>query len=321
MKEQRGITLIKLAQVDFPLCAQLFFNETVMNMNLGRTFTDKEAEQFFQLILKVNDAAADGGYFKVVREDDLSFLGIAGLVLDSDEKNAELEYLLLPEYWGQGYASAAVELLLNMARTVSGMEEVTAITDPENVRSVRLLKKFGFASKGISTAPDGSQMEEFQLNLHCGGVLLTPAQPGDREAVNVLALQVHALHVDWQPQFYAHTDCLYDEPRFQEALDEDCLYVARLEGKVVGYVRIPIAEISHPGLVHSKTMKLEEICVAAEHRHSGIGRKMMQDVQSIAKQKGCTDIRLTCAPQNVAAIALYESFGMEVKCIQYSLKL
>lgn len=151
--------------------------------------------------------------------------------------------------------------------------------------------------------------------------MLELAVESDREAVNALALQVHELHVGWQPQFYQMTDCLYDETRFQAVLAEQSLYVARLEGKVVGYVFVPIVEFCHPGLVNSRTMKLEEICVAEGHRHSGIGRQMMEDVKSLAKRKGCTDIRLTCAPQNEVAIALYESFGMEVKCIQYRMKV
>ena len=32
--------------------------------------------------------------------------------------------------------------------------------------------------------------------------LLEPAKSSDREAVNALAIQVHDLHVGWQPQYY-----------------------------------------------------------------------------------------------------------------------
>ena len=47
----------------------------------------------------------------------------------------------------------------------------------------------------------------------------------------------------------------------------------------------------------------------------------MENVKSIAREMGCTDIRLTCAPQNAAAIGLYESLGMGVKCIQYCIQI
>lgn len=152
-------------------------------------------------------------------------------------------------------------------------------------------------------------------------MILQPAQLCDREAVNALARQVHELHVNWQPEYFTHTDCLYDPERFRQAMTDDALYVAKVDGTIVGYVLLPVLEISHPGLVPSRTLKLEEICVADGHRHSGIGRRIIEDVQQIGKQKGCTDIRLTCAPQNEAAIGLYESCGMTVKNIQYRLKL
>ena len=152
-------------------------------------------------------------------------------------------------------------------------------------------------------------------------MILEPAKLCDREAVNALARQVHELHVNWQPEYYTHTDCLYDPERFRQAIADDALYVAKMDGEIVGYVLLPVLEISHSGLVPSRTLKLEEICVADGCRHNGIGHQIMEDVQRIGRQKGCTDIRLTCAPQNEAAIALYESCGMTVKNIQYRLKL
>ena len=152
-------------------------------------------------------------------------------------------------------------------------------------------------------------------------MLLEIAKPADREAVNALALQVHELHVDWQPEYYHRTNVLYDEERFQKALDLGIMYVAKLDGKIVGYVTLPIIEICHAGLHPTKTMKLEELCVAEGYRTRGIGKQIMENVKAIAVQMGCTDIRLTCAPQNTAAIALYEGMGMQIKNIQYFLML
>lgn len=152
-------------------------------------------------------------------------------------------------------------------------------------------------------------------------MILELAKPCDREAVNALALQVQELHVLWQPTYYDHADELYDEARFQKALDDGMLYVAKLDGDIVAYVALPVIEISHTGLKPLKTMMLEELCVADGYRSRGIGKQIMEDVKSIAKEMGCTDIRLTCAPQNSAAIGLYESMGMEIRNLQYFLML
>lgn len=151
--------------------------------------------------------------------------------------------------------------------------------------------------------------------------MLKPAKLEDREAVNALAVQVHDLHVGWQPEYYEHTDLLYDEERFQKALDDKILYVAKLDDRIIAYVTLPVMEFSHAGSKPMKTMRLEELCVADGYRSRGIGKQIMEDVKVIAKQMGCTDIRLTCAPQNAAAIGLYEGMGMEIKNLQYFLIL
>ena len=152
-------------------------------------------------------------------------------------------------------------------------------------------------------------------------MLMEIPKPSDREAVNALALQVHRLHVDWQPEYYNHTEMLYDEDRFQKALDQGMMYVAKENGEIVGYVLLAVIEINHAGLCPTKTMKLDELCVAEGFRSRGIGKQIMADVKAIAAQMGCTDIRLTCAPQNSAAIALYEGMGMQIKNLQYFLML
>ena len=151
--------------------------------------------------------------------------------------------------------------------------------------------------------------------------MLELARYEDREAINALALQVHELHIAWQPEYYDHTDLLYDEARFLNSLDQGILYVVKMKGEIIGYVALQIIEIFHSGLKPMKTMKLDELCVADGYRSRGIGKQIMEDVKSIAKKTGCSDIRLTCAPQNGAAIALYEGMGMQIKNIQYFLMI
>lgn len=159
------------------------------------------------------------------------------------------------------------------------------------------------------------------MSFKSSGVILEPATITDRDAVNAMAIQVHELHVGWQPQYYEHTGLLYDEARYQKALNDKVLYVARLDGQIVGYVTLPVIEFFHAGSKPMKTMKLEELCVADGYRGQGIGKQIMENVKSLAKEMGCTDIRLTCAPQNEAAISLYQGVGMEIKNLQYFLMI
>ena len=63
--------------------------------------------------------------------------------------------------------------------------------------------------------------------------MLELARPDDREAVNLLAKQVHAMHVAWRPDIYEMVEELYPEARFLEAMKQRQLYVAKLDGTVV----------------------------------------------------------------------------------------
>lgn len=152
-------------------------------------------------------------------------------------------------------------------------------------------------------------------------MILQRAKPEDQASVNVLAMQVHDLHVAWQPQYFVHMDQPYPDARFQKALEDSALYVAKTDGRIMGYVLVSVFETNGLGLVPGKSMRVEELCVAENFRHTGIGRQMMEDVRHLAKEAGCTDIRLTCAPENDAANRFYQSLGMEIKTIQYRMEV
>ena len=64
--------------------------------------------------------------------------------------------------------------------------------------------------------------------------MLELAVPCDRAAVEAMARQVHALHVAWRPDIYEMPDQLYPEERFLNHIRERELYVARIDGTIVG---------------------------------------------------------------------------------------
>lgn len=152
-------------------------------------------------------------------------------------------------------------------------------------------------------------------------MMLEPARPGDREAVNALALQVHRLHVRWRPDIYTDTASLYPLERFSEEREAGHLYVVRQEGGVIAYVLIRTSETLYPGLVKRKILSLDELCVDESCRHHGLGRAILEEVRLLGIRLGCTDMQLSCDPHNNPAIALYEGFGMEVKSVHYQRKL
>ncbi len=92
---------------------------------------------------------ASGTTFAVLRSEDRVFLGCIGLwpVHGGEAGIAELGYWIGREYWGCGYASAAVGMALDVARR-QGLECLQATVKPENPASVRVLEKYDFVYAG-----------------------------------------------------------------------------------------------------------------------------------------------------------------------------
>lgn len=89
----------------------LVFHPQVMGMNLGRVFTKQEADNFF-LIITVNQACemqqSIQGFYQVFLTDSNRFIGMLAITDIDEFGGLELEYMLLPAYWNQGYATALV---------------------------------------------------------------------------------------------------------------------------------------------------------------------------------------------------------------------
>ena len=151
--------------------------------------------------------------------------------------------------------------------------------------------------------------------------MLELATMNDRVAVNELARQVHAMHADWRPDIYEMVDALYSEQRMEETISTRELYVAKLEGNVVGYVLLKIRNYDWPGVVKRKVMVVDEICVEESLRGHGIGKAMMEDVHALAKAFRCTDLQLGVYPQNDAAVAFYQKCGFTIRSIDMQRKV
>ena len=74
---------------------------------------------------------------------DLCFKGL------NDDGSVEIGYGITEENQGKGYATEAVEAVLDWALNQSGIRQVEAETEWENRKSQRVLEKCGFSPLGI----------------------------------------------------------------------------------------------------------------------------------------------------------------------------
>lgn len=151
--------------------------------------------------------------------------------------------------------------------------------------------------------------------------MLQLATPADRETVNELAMQVHAMHVAWRPDIYEMVPEMYTEERFQEAVKQRQLYVAKMDGIPVGYALLKIRNYDWPGVVCRKVMVIDELCVDSMCRGQGIGTRMVEDVRALGKAFGCTDLQLGVYPQNDDAVGFYQKCGLMIQSITMQCKI
>lgn len=151
--------------------------------------------------------------------------------------------------------------------------------------------------------------------------MLQLATLSDREAVNALARQVHAMHVQWRPDLYEMVEELYPEERYAQAVKARELFVARIGGVVVGYAAVKIRDFDWPGMVKRKVMLLDEVCVEQSFRNQGIGQEMMAEIRILARAFGCTDLQLNVNAYNDPAVGFYQKCGFMIQNISMQRKV
>ena len=136
-----------------------------------------------------------------------------------------------------------------------------------------------------------------------------------------IALQVHECHVKWRPDIFVHTDYIFDIEELQYLIDEERIFVYKLDNLIVGYITIFCRNSVKNGYRHSNEILIDAIGVLEEYRNQGIGTKLLEFIKEYAVNNGYTNIRLTVTEENEKARRLYEKVGFKVKNISYSMPL
>ncbi|WP_053219913.1 GNAT family N-acetyltransferase [Virgibacillus senegalensis] len=108
-------------------------------------------EQAEELIHSLHETYKSGRGIRwgLVLKEDNSFIGTAGLNnLSIYSKKAEIGYELDPDYWRKGYASEAINKILEYSFLELSLFRMGAITFPQNDASNQLLRKLGFTREG-----------------------------------------------------------------------------------------------------------------------------------------------------------------------------
>lgn len=143
----------------------------------------------------------------------------------------------------------------------------------------------------------------------------------DLMEIDKIALQVHECHVKWRPDIFEHTASILSADDLSKFIQNEEIFIARIENKIVGYILLYKREGKKNGYRYRKELDIDAMGVDEEFRNQGIGSKLLEYVRDYAKENGYTDLRLTVNEENLNARHLYEKMGFKVKNIAYSLFL
>lgn len=141
---------------DFPVFSSIFTNQTVMRYTVIDCYTSlQDLKIYFDQILHNNSAEIQNRIayeFAVFQKDTQRLIGFADVEIQSRNPHGgegELGYLLLPESWGNGYATEISRTLCTFCFEDIALHRVIARCDSRNRASENIMKKIGMKQEGI----------------------------------------------------------------------------------------------------------------------------------------------------------------------------
>lgn len=108
-------------------------------------------EDVYAFITAVEEihAKEEGFTWTICLKDNLTFVGNIGFFrIKKEVFRGELGYAMLPEFWGKGIMSEAIQAVLEFGFNTMGFNSIEADINPANEASARILLKNGFVKEG-----------------------------------------------------------------------------------------------------------------------------------------------------------------------------
>lgn len=148
------LTFREFKEDDFNLFYSLFSNEQVMKYTLlNRYSCEEDLQPYFQNVLKNNTTTQnrEAYEFAVFLSSDDSFIGMADIEINYQNACGgcgEIGYLVLPPFWGNGYATEMANKLIEISFKDIKLHRISASCNVNNVQSRRIMEKAGMIKEG-----------------------------------------------------------------------------------------------------------------------------------------------------------------------------
>lgn len=154
-------------------------------------------------------------------------------------------------------------------------------------------------------------------------LLIRKAKSDDLEEIVVLAKQLWFTEKPFDKNL---SDDYYETEKGREGLLKNIrsrkrfFLVAELDSKVVGFVDGNIIK-NDDGVYKEDVAYLNRLAVLSECRGLGIGTKLIDAFNKIAKEKGCSYTKICAFMENSPAVNLYKKKGFKDYSMFYMMKI
>jgi ribosomal-protein-alanine N-acetyltransferase len=141
----RRFNLRRIADEDDNEIFVLRSEETVLKY-LGRP-PAKYIDDAREFITKINKGISRNEwiYWVITLKTDNKLIGTICLWnIDSSKSIADIGFELMPEYMGKGIMQEVIPVIIEFGFNTMKLEIINGEVDPENIKSIKLLERFGF---------------------------------------------------------------------------------------------------------------------------------------------------------------------------------
>ena len=305
----------RLQEDHFELIHQMNRDERVM-AHLGGLRSPEQTSEY----MKQNLAHwAEYGYgIWILRERATgNFVGRGGLrhLVLGEKNEVEVAYGLMPEFWTKGLATEFVRAVVRIGFSQAGLLSLVCVTRRDHTASLRVLKKADFHfERDIIYKGEPNLLFRRSVTKKLSEGSWTEAEMIVEEVFNEAQIQTveNLAYEIWNEHFTAiigkaQVDYMLEKFQSIRAISEQIeqgyqYYLIRTEDGFIGYTGVQPRE---------DELFLSKLYIKSSLRGRGYGRKVVQFLEGMAKDKGLRQIILTVNKNNLDTIKAYEKFGFE----------
>ena len=147
--ETERLKLRKIFIKDTDSIYKLFSSDEVTRYTFIDTFRKRKQASEFIKTFTDKFGAGRGIRWVILNKKTNAFVGtFAYRYLHKDDLRGEIGYILSKEHWGNRYIPEILPKMIDFGFKNLGLRRIEAVVSPNNIQSIKILKRFGFKKEG-----------------------------------------------------------------------------------------------------------------------------------------------------------------------------